>query len=61
MVGFGEFDRRIGEFAAPLVVEYAFGAAADPGVQLRHGIAGVVGLDFGPPSFGLERRHRADS
>ena len=55
MVGFRQFDRRIREVAAPLVIEYKFGAASDPGVQLRQGIARVYRFDFGPPSFGFER------
>src|SRR5271154_7516072 len=55
MVGFRQFDRRIREVAAPLVVEYKFGAASDPGVQLRQGIARVFRFDSGPPSSAFER------
>src|SRR5271168_3889331 len=55
MAGFRQFDRRIREVAAPLVIEYKLGAASDPRVQLRQGIASVYRFDFGPPSFDFER------
>jgi hypothetical protein len=56
MVGLGQFDGRVREVATPIVVEHAFGAALDPGMQLRKRVAWVGRLDFRPPALGLDRR-----
>ena len=54
VIGFREFHCCIREIATARVVEYAFGATGNPGPELRHRIAGIVGGDLTPPSLSFD-------
>jgi hypothetical protein len=53
MIALGQLDRRIGQVAAAAIAEHAFGAAANPSMQLRERIIGMSGFKSVPDRLGL--------
>ena len=54
MIVLRQFDRGIGEVAAPVVGRHAFLGADQPGLQLRLHVAGMIALKIPPHLVDLD-------